>query len=52
MWPEFKYEKENIILITPQEHANKTDGHPSEEHKRRIEQAKQKLIYGKQSDKE
>ena len=46
-YPQFKFEKENIILITPEEHDQRTKGHPSELHKELIEQAKQKFLYAK-----
>jgi len=41
--PQFKYTKENIILCTLEEHHAKTGGHPLNEHKKLIEQIKQKL---------
>jgi hypothetical protein len=41
--PELKYEKENIILVTFEEHEKKTNGFPDEKHKELIEVAKQKF---------
>jgi 5-methylcytosine-specific restriction endonuclease McrA len=38
--PELKYEKENIILVTFEEHERKTNGFPDEKHKELIERAK------------
>lgn len=44
--PVWKYEKENIILITCEEHQRRTNGWPLEKHERAIEKAKQKFLYG------
>ena len=41
--PQFKLTKENIILCTLEEHHAKTGGHPLNEHKKLIDQIKQKL---------
>lgn len=39
---DLRYEKDNIILVTIEEHAQKTNGNPHPEHKKRIEDAKKK----------
>lgn len=38
-----RYEKENILLVTPDEHAAKTNGFPLPKHKEAIEAAKIKF---------
>lgn len=43
-WPQFKYDKRNIILLTCSEHSAKTNGWPLQKHKEAIENAKKLLI--------
>jgi hypothetical protein len=50
-YPQFKFEEENIILVTATEHDARTKGHPSEKHKEAIERAKQKFLYAEQNKK-
>jgi len=40
MHEELRYEEKNLILVCFDCHSNKSLGHPKEEHKRRIEEAK------------
>jgi hypothetical protein len=42
-WPELMHEKENIALVTFDEHTRKTNGFADEKHKELIKQAKQKF---------
>jgi hypothetical protein len=43
-YPHLRYVKENLILVTIDEHCMKTNGHPLPKHKERIEQAKKLLL--------
>lgn len=42
-YPELKYEKENIALVTICEHSRKTDGNPLHKHQILIDQAKKRF---------
>lgn len=42
-YPELKYEKDNIILCTFDEHTRKTNGYPDENHKKAIEDARRRF---------
>lgn len=44
VYPQFKYEKENIILVTPDEHTVKTNGFPLPKHQELIEVARKKFL--------
>lgn len=46
LYPELKFEKENIMLMTCDEHTNKTNGWPLEKHKEAIEKAKKQFLCG------
>lgn len=43
-YPELKYDKRNIVLVTFEEHERKTNGFPDERHRELIEKAKK--FYG------
>lgn len=43
-YPQFAYNKENIYLCCLNCHANKTNGFPSESHKKAIEEFKEKYL--------
>lgn len=44
LYPELKFEKENIILVTPDEHADKTGGWPHPKHQEAILEAKKRFL--------
>jgi len=44
LYPELKYEKENIILVTLDEHTNKGNGFPATKHWEAIEKAKKRFL--------
>lgn len=43
-YPQFKYERRNVILCTANEHHLKSGGYPLEKHKELINKAKKELI--------
>jgi len=47
LYPQFKYEEENMFFCCGDCHQNKTNGHPGEKHRKAIELAKQKFLYAK-----
>ena len=44
LYPEFIYDKRNIILVTAEEQELRTNGHPKKRHKELIEKAKRELL--------
>jgi len=44
MYPQFIYEKRNIILVTAEEQELRTNAHPKKRHRELIEKAKNELL--------
>jgi hypothetical protein len=45
LYPQFKFEKENILLVTADEHVERTSGWPKPKHQEFIDEAKKKFLY-------